>query len=142
LVGVLAALILGQFSNRLPEEGQIVLDDFVAQSYPDVLIKRVVYANNREQFTAEMGSHLDHAPKSTFRVSPVLYEGEIFKAPVERTEFAFPAQQVWCVTLTRSNNTTDLFYLARHENLYGATWVLYESRTGARPPQKLGCNIS
>jgi hypothetical protein len=139
LVAVLVALILNQFSSRLPPEGQQALDAYVESHYPDVVVTTILYAHNRERFTVDMGRYLSHAPDTEYRISPVLYDDDIIRQPEESAQFPFPAQQVWCVTLTRPNKTADLFFLARHDNLYGESWALYESRIGRQPPKSIGC---
>ena len=133
--GVIAALLYSQFSGRLPAEAQHVLDSYLAATPGEVGVKSVSYVQEAEQFTAELGRPILHAPIEEYRTSPILYDGDIIRPPEEQSQFPIPAQELWCVTLEMSSNSAEFYFLARHENLYGSTWVLYEAQSG----QSAGC---
>jgi hypothetical protein len=141
-VGVLVALTVSQFSSRLPGGAQDVLDSFLETIPGEVTLTNISYARDREAFTAEMGRPLLHAPIEEYQTSPVLYDGDIIRAPEARSQFPFPAQELWCVALARQNKPTEYYFLARHDNLYGETWVLYQAQDGIQAAKTAGCYTS
>jgi microcystin-dependent protein len=62
LIGVVAALIVSQFSGRLPAEAQDVLDSYLAEIPGEVTLAAVSYARDYEQFTADMGHAIIISP--------------------------------------------------------------------------------
>ena len=143
-IGVLSVLILNQFSGGLPAEAQAVLNSYLA-AVPGEGLKEeaqttAVYAQASDRFTADMGRPLIHAPIEAYRTSPVLYDGDIIRPANETADFALPAQEVWCVELEQSGKAAEYYFLARYENLYGSTWVLYQSQNGREATETVGCN--
>ncbi|MFZ0547494.1 MAG: hypothetical protein WAM60_18755 [Candidatus Promineifilaceae bacterium] len=140
-IGILAALILNQFSNELPAEAQDVLDSYVAALPKEATVTSAVFARNSERFSAEMGRQIIHAPIEAYRTSPVLYDGDVIQPIEDNGDFALPPQEVWCITLdTTSKQTAEDYFLARYESLYGSTWVLYQSQDGRESAETIGCN--
>lgn len=139
-IGVMASLIISQFSSRLPAEAQDILNSYLEAIPGEVTNTTVMYALDIDQFTAEMGRPLLHAPIEEYRTSPVLFDGDVIRPPEEATQFPLPVQELWCVTLTQQNKAAEYYFLARHDNLYGATWVLYQSPSGKTAAQTVGCN--
>lgn len=140
LTSAVAALILSQFSNQLPAEAQDVLDSYLEAVPEEVMVTTVSYARDYDQFTADMGSPIIHAPIKEYHTSSILFDGDIIRPLEEPAQYPFPAQQLWCVALIRQNNAAEFYFLARHDNLYGATWVLYQSKTGIQATQTVGCD--
>jgi hypothetical protein len=140
LGGVIIALILSQFSNRLPAEAEDILESYLEAVPGEVMLTTVSHARNYDQFTADMGRPIMHAPIEEYRTSPILYDGDIIRSPEPVAQFPFPVQQLWCVALIRQDKAAEYYFLARHDNLYGATWVLYESKDGRQATQTTGCD--
>lgn len=140
LVAIIAALIFSQFSSRLPDGAQYILDSYLDAVPGEVMLTTVTYARDHELFTADMGRSIMHAPIEAHRTSPVLFDGDIIRPIEPNSHFAFPVQELWCVTLTRNYQSDDYYFLGRHENLYGSTWVLYQSHSGVQAAQTVGCD--
>lgn len=137
----LTAFVFNQLTPSLAAEGQQLLDDYINSSYAEGTQTTILYARHREHFTADMGQQLDQFPKPNYRNSPHLYDSNIISPPDGDIQFPFPAQEVWCVTVERSNQPAEYFFLARHDNLYSEFWVLYQSREGLSPADALGCAV-
>lgn len=140
-IAILSVLFSSQFSGGLPAEAQDILDSYLA-AVPDKAARTTaVYAPNSDRFTAEMGHPLIHAPLEEHRPSPILYDGDIIRPVNETANFFPPAQEVWCVELDQTAKAAEYYFLARYENLYNSTWVLYQSQSGPEAVQTIGCNF-
>lgn len=58
----------------------------------------------------------------------------------------YPPSELWCVSLSREDQTEpSIVYLARHQDLYNADWILHEARGDARQVAedlaRVGCNL-
>ena len=137
---VFVALFVSQFSNKLPSGAKDILDAYVATTPDQTIVTNISHASNRQGLTADMARPLLHAPIEEYRTSPILYDGNVIRAPESRNQFSFPAQELWCVVIVRENETAEYYFLARHDNLYGEIWVLYQSQTGLRGTKETGCN--
>lgn len=138
-IAILLAVILNQYSTSLPAAGQQVLRAYIQSNYPDDPVTTIRFAQHRERFTADTARPLIDAQDSEYLISPVLYDGEIIRPPEEKGQFPFPAQELWCVTLTQNNQTAEYLFLGRHDTLYEENWVLYQSQSGAESQQTVGC---
>jgi hypothetical protein len=137
--GVLTTLFFSQFNHRLPAEAQDILDSYLEAIPGEVTVTGVSYARDYDQFTADMARPIIHAPIREYRSSPIFKDSEIVRPLEETSQFPLPAQELWCVTLVQDNKPADFYFLARHDNLYGATWVLYQSQNGVEPTKTAGC---
>lgn len=136
---IVAGFIRSQFTNQLPAAAQDVLDSYLEAIPGEVTLTNVSYARDRERFTAEMGQPILHATIQEYRTSPVLYDGDIIRAPEQAGQFPLPTQELWCVVIVPQNKAAEYYFLARHDNLYDETWVLYESHNGIQDTKTVGC---
>jgi hypothetical protein len=139
IVALVAGLIWSQFSNQLPAAAQDVLDSYLESLPGEVALTNISYARDRELFTAEITQPVLHAPVEEYRPSPILYDGDIIRVTEQDDQFPLPAQELWCVTIVPQNKTAEYYFLARHDNLYGETWVLYKSPNSIQDTKKVGC---
>lgn len=138
-VALIAGFIWSQFSNQLPAGAKAVLDSYLEAVPGEISLTNISYARDRELFTAEMGRPILHAPIEEYRTSPVIYDGDIIRVAEQADRFPLPVQELWCVTVVPQNKPAEYFFLARHDNLYGETWVLYESRHDIQDTKTVGC---
>ncbi len=109
------------------------IDFKVSPAVPPIRLQRAIKASKPWEFKVEMnsGSFSDCIYYQTdFCYKP----DEILSSP----PLPFPADEVWCALLNSSSSDEGsgwVVYIARHQDLYNAGWIVHESSRGITDPQ-------
>lgn len=160
LVITLAAVFVLSYQPGLPSDAQEELDGYLAnlQGLRGTFYT-IIQANPAGQpanFTADMS-------RSTFGDSPYFQTTSGYQSPRvlsaaaqnsavireednSRRAIPYPAVDLWCVYL-EGNEALEVVYLALHEDMYNADWLVHEGLAPASDPltaadlSELGCPL-
>lgn len=173
--GTVLGFLLVRLEN-LPDEAQAALNGYIRYRQPALSpqtfsIAQIAFAGNPSNFSAEMSgasfggreffrttysyraeeaanysyaptvpSHMDTVPLSDtlkFNYSP----------PNGSHPIPFPPAEVWCVALNEQGGSTSIVFVALHQDLYNADWLVHESSTYANTGElnkrlsDIGCDL-
>ena len=116
----------------------------VSPSDPPITIQRTIQASKPWQFGAAMSGET-YGDCFYFQVD---YCYNVDEAPPS-PPLLFPPDEVWCAlfkTYTGDEETGWVVYIAKHQDLYNADWIVHESSSSLADPKmmadlaKIGCS--
>ncbi len=125
---IVAALIFLLYKPGLPDSGrqalELYINDAVASSQSPIQAHQIVQASNPRALTAEM-SAASYGDGSYFVMSHDLNTNNLTG---DNLRFLpFPPQELWCALLTKQQQPLRIVFIAEHEDLYRAIWVIHET---------------
>lgn len=152
--------------DGLPPEAQSALNRYLASenlvsSQPSSVVQ-LAYASRPDRFeaafsTASVGGNFylrtTRVYRSAATPNPLIsatwpVTAGSFESPREGRALSFPPKDLWCVLLHQEGGSGRVVYLALHEDLYNADWIVHETAgspgdalLGARLAS-VGCNLA
>ncbi len=120
--------ILMLYKPGLPDSGRQILELYinysVAAHQNPIQVQQVTQASNPRALTAEM-SAASFGDRSYFITSHDLNANKITGDSLRL--LPFPPRELWCARLTQLQNASRIVFIAEHEDLYKAVWVVHET---------------
>jgi hypothetical protein len=160
LVFTLAAIFVISYQPGLPSDAQVELDDYLLylQGQRGTLSNavQVNQASQPGQFTADMSrSSYGNSPyyrtttgyQSPWPQSAAARESAVIQENGDsRRAIPYPVENLWCVYLD-GGQSLEVVYLALHEDMYNAGWLVHEGLASAADPRtvasltEIGCPL-
>ncbi len=174
-LGTALVFLLGHLQN-LPAGAEAALNGYMwyrqsPQSSHTLSIAQIAFGSNPSRFDAEMsgasfGGRLIYRTTYNYRVDQVTSSSYAPTTPSQLNTsllsdslkfnnfpsigshpIPFPPAEVWCVALNEEGQTTRIVFVASHEDLYYADWLVHEPPAHANAGElkrwlgDIGCNL-
>jgi hypothetical protein len=160
-VAILLAIILLR-AQTFPDDARVALNQYIEYRYPlshPPTIQRVVPSSLPWNFTAAM-SHATFGDSVFFQTThgyqaqtginlpgfPTVTPGASnWQSGGGGRPVPFPPVDVWCILLRDEDQSSEVVYVAEHQDLYNADWLVHEAAGSSKETNaalsKIGCDL-